>query len=176
MALMSDPVAAYDHRQALWVGRKLEEMDFYWFEEPLADTDIHGYIELCRALDIPIAGVESLAAIVALWRVVLLEGTVTVRTSGMGESGILLPGLTALSPHGEHVDLMGRGLLLRSGTAPEDLDVVPIPSVLGVGFTRHEIHGTDRHLEKRCRTSLHRLFDPIPEGLVRYFCEGFGAP
>ena len=61
MALMSDPVAAYDHRQALWVGRRLEEMDFYWFEEPLTDTDIHGYIELCRALDIPIAGVEFLS-------------------------------------------------------------------------------------------------------------------
>ena len=61
MALMSDPVAAYDHRQALWVGRQLEEMGFYWFEEPLADTDIHGYIELCRALDIPIAGVEFLS-------------------------------------------------------------------------------------------------------------------
>lgn len=61
MVLMSDPVAAYDHREALWVGRQLEELGFYWFEEPLADTDIHGYVELCRALDIPIAGVEFLS-------------------------------------------------------------------------------------------------------------------
>jgi L-alanine-DL-glutamate epimerase-like enolase superfamily enzyme len=61
MVLMSDPVAAYDHREALWVGRHLERLDYYWFEEPLADTDIHGYIELCRALDIPIAGVEFLS-------------------------------------------------------------------------------------------------------------------
>lgn len=58
---MSDPVAAYDHREALWVGCQLEKLNFYWFEESLADTDIHGYIELCRALDIPIACVEFLS-------------------------------------------------------------------------------------------------------------------
>ena len=64
LILMSDPVAAYDHREALWVGRQLEKLDFYWFEEPLADTDIHGYMELCRALDIPIAGLEFLGGTV----------------------------------------------------------------------------------------------------------------
>jgi L-alanine-DL-glutamate epimerase-like enolase superfamily enzyme len=56
--LMHDPVARYDHREALLVGRALERQGYYWYEEPLADVDLHGYVELCRALDIPIAGVE----------------------------------------------------------------------------------------------------------------------
>ena len=49
MILMSDPVAAYDHEQALRVGRALERLNFYWLEEPLHDYDVHGYVELCRA-------------------------------------------------------------------------------------------------------------------------------
>jgi L-alanine-DL-glutamate epimerase-like enolase superfamily enzyme len=59
MVLMSDPVAGYNQQQALRVGRELEKLNYYWLEEPLSDYDVHGYQELCRALDIPIAGVES---------------------------------------------------------------------------------------------------------------------
>ena len=57
--LMSDPVAGYNHEQALFVGRALEELQYYWLEEPLSDYDLFGYQELCRVLEIPIAGCES---------------------------------------------------------------------------------------------------------------------
>jgi L-alanine-DL-glutamate epimerase-like enolase superfamily enzyme len=57
--LMTDPVAGYTQQQALRIGRELEKLNYYWFEEPLSDYDIYGYQELCRALEIPIAGVES---------------------------------------------------------------------------------------------------------------------
>ena len=56
--LMSDPVAAYNHQEALRMGRELEKLDFHWFEEPLMDPDIEGYVELTRRLDIPVVGVE----------------------------------------------------------------------------------------------------------------------
>jgi len=59
--LMADPVAAYNHQQALRVGRELERLNYYWFEEPLYDTDMHGLRELTRKLDIPICGTEVLA-------------------------------------------------------------------------------------------------------------------
>ena len=59
MVLMSDPVAGYTQQQALRIGRELERLNYYWFEEPLSDYDIYGYQELSRALEIPIAGVES---------------------------------------------------------------------------------------------------------------------
>jgi L-alanine-DL-glutamate epimerase-like enolase superfamily enzyme len=59
MVLMSDPVGGYTQQQALRVGRALEDLGYYWFEEPLSDYDVYGYQELCRALEIPIAGVES---------------------------------------------------------------------------------------------------------------------
>ena len=59
MVLMSDPVAGYSQQQALRIGRELERLNYTWFEEPLSDYDLYGYQELCRALEIPIAGVES---------------------------------------------------------------------------------------------------------------------
>jgi L-alanine-DL-glutamate epimerase-like enolase superfamily enzyme len=58
--LMLDCVSAYDHRTALKVGRVAEELDFYWFEEPLWDHDIHGLVKLCSALDIPVVATETL--------------------------------------------------------------------------------------------------------------------
>jgi len=58
MRIMSDPVAAYDHQEALRMGRELERLGYYWYEEPLMDPDIEGYAELCRALDIPVVGTE----------------------------------------------------------------------------------------------------------------------
>lgn len=58
MVLMSDPVAAYNHQEALRMGRELEMLKYHWFEEPLIDMDIEGYAELSRALEIPVVGVE----------------------------------------------------------------------------------------------------------------------
>jgi L-alanine-DL-glutamate epimerase-like enolase superfamily enzyme len=59
--LMADPVAAYNHNQALRMGRELERLDYYWLEEPLFDTDFTGLRKLAAALDIPICGTEVLA-------------------------------------------------------------------------------------------------------------------
>jgi len=56
--IMSDPVATYNHQEAFRMGRELEKLDYYWFEEPLMDPDIEGYVELARALDIPVVGTE----------------------------------------------------------------------------------------------------------------------
>lgn len=59
--LMADPVAAYSHQEALRVGRELERLNYYWFEEPLFDVDFHGLRQLTEKLDIPICGTEVLA-------------------------------------------------------------------------------------------------------------------
>lgn len=56
--LMVDVAGAYNHAEALRVGRVLEELQYHWYEEPLRDYDIHGYKKLSDDLDIPVAGVE----------------------------------------------------------------------------------------------------------------------
>ena len=59
--LMADPVAAYNHEQALRMGRELEKLNYYWLEEPLHDTDLYGLKKLTQALDIPVCGTEVIA-------------------------------------------------------------------------------------------------------------------
>jgi len=41
------------------VGRALEELDAYWFEEPIAPEDLDGYRELRQHLNVNISGGEA---------------------------------------------------------------------------------------------------------------------
>ncbi|WP_050532079.1 enolase C-terminal domain-like protein [Pseudaestuariivita atlantica] len=59
--LMSDPVAFMTYEQALRYGRRLEELDYIWFEEPMQDENIPALKALTASLDIPVVGTETLA-------------------------------------------------------------------------------------------------------------------
>ena len=56
--LMHDAVGYYDHKEAVRVGRALEEHEFTWFEEPLRDHDFLGLKQLRETLEIPIVAGE----------------------------------------------------------------------------------------------------------------------
>ncbi len=57
--LMVDANHAYNKNDALYVGRGLDEMKIYWFEEPVAPEDYDGYKELKERLKTNIAGGEA---------------------------------------------------------------------------------------------------------------------
>ena len=59
-ALINDPVCSYDLREAIEVGRVMEELDFVWLEEPFHEQKMHHYQELCAALDMPVMANEML--------------------------------------------------------------------------------------------------------------------
>ena len=50
----------YTLREALRVGRALEELDYGWFEEAISDRDLQGLQKLCAELDIPVMALETL--------------------------------------------------------------------------------------------------------------------
>ena len=56
--IMLDSTWAYDFPAALRVGRAVEEMDYYWYEDPLADQDVYNYVKLKQQLSIPILATE----------------------------------------------------------------------------------------------------------------------
>ncbi len=56
---MVDANHAYTTSDAFFVGRALEELDAYWFEEPVAPEDIDGYRELRTSLKVNISGGET---------------------------------------------------------------------------------------------------------------------
>lgn len=57
--LMVDANHCYDINDAFYVGRALDELGVYWFEEPVAPEDLDGYRELNRGLAVNIAGGEA---------------------------------------------------------------------------------------------------------------------
>ena len=56
--LMLDSTWAYQYPEALRVGRAIEGLGFYWYEDPLADDDIYNYVKLKEQLHIPILATE----------------------------------------------------------------------------------------------------------------------
>ena len=56
--LMLDSMWAYKYEDALRVGRAIEELNYYWYEDPLVEEDIYNYIKLHKKLDIPIMSTE----------------------------------------------------------------------------------------------------------------------
>lgn len=56
---MVDANHAYTTSDAFYVGRALEELDAYWFEEPVAPEDLDGYRELRAGLKVNISGGEA---------------------------------------------------------------------------------------------------------------------
>ena len=56
---MVDANHCYTTSDAFYIGRALEELDAFWFEEPVAPEDLDGYRELRAGLKINISGGEA---------------------------------------------------------------------------------------------------------------------
>ncbi|MFE7629793.1 mandelate racemase/muconate lactonizing enzyme family protein [Kocuria sp. NPDC057446] len=61
--LMVDANQQWDRTTALRMGRRLEEFDLVWIEEPLDAYDAEGHAQLAAALDTPVATGEMLASV-----------------------------------------------------------------------------------------------------------------
>ena len=48
--LMLDSTWAYDYPDAIRVGRAVEELGYYWYEDPLPDDDLYNYVKLKQHL------------------------------------------------------------------------------------------------------------------------------
>lgn len=56
--VMLDSTWSYGYETAIKVGRAIEELDFYWYEDPLADDDLMGCMKLREKLDVPLMATE----------------------------------------------------------------------------------------------------------------------
>lgn len=54
-AVLVDAGGCYDYHTALRVARELERRNVFWFEAPLPIDDFSGYVDLSKAVDIPIS-------------------------------------------------------------------------------------------------------------------------
>jgi L-alanine-DL-glutamate epimerase-like enolase superfamily enzyme len=84
--IMLDSTWSYDFPAALRVGRAVQEMGYFWYEDPLHDQDIYNYVKLKQQLAIPIlateypiAGFESYQPWIMLQATDFLRGDVAVK-------------------------------------------------------------------------------------------------
>jgi len=59
IALYADANQGFVPKQAIRLGRQLEEFNLAWFEEPVAAYDLAGHAQVRAALDVPIASGET---------------------------------------------------------------------------------------------------------------------
>ena len=57
--LMLDSMWSYTYDHAIKVGRAIEELNYFWYEDPLADDDLMGCMKLCEKLSIPLMATEN---------------------------------------------------------------------------------------------------------------------
>lgn len=102
--LMFDATNSYDWEDAIKVGRALQELDFFWYEDPMPDWDIAGYRQLCQSLDIPVLMGEAMMR--GPWQLgsILTEGAAdSVR--GVGD---LIGGITGMRKIGAAAEMLSR--------------------------------------------------------------------
>jgi len=56
--LMLDSTWSYDYPAAVRVGLAIQELGYYWYEDPLADDDLYNYTKLNQQLHIPVMATE----------------------------------------------------------------------------------------------------------------------
>ncbi len=60
VTLMYDASSMFNlYEDALWFGRKLEEQNFFWYEEPMDHYNMTALARLAKELDIPLATAEA---------------------------------------------------------------------------------------------------------------------
>jgi len=108
--LINDPVCSYSLREAIEVGRVMEELGFLWLEEPFREQEMRQYQELCRELTIPVMATEMLMHDVNLCAQWLLAGaTDLVRANARGGTTALVKMAHFAELYGTNVELNGPG-------------------------------------------------------------------
>ena len=59
IVLMLDQAGVYNYEEALYVGREIHDLGFFWYESPMPENNIEPYIRLTAALDIPVCAPEQ---------------------------------------------------------------------------------------------------------------------
>jgi L-alanine-DL-glutamate epimerase-like enolase superfamily enzyme len=93
IALMLDANHWYTRTQALRLGRALEELGFYWYEEPMEEASTSSYRWLAEQLDIMVIGPETAAGRVHTRAEWVLAGACDILRVGVGDTGGITPAL-----------------------------------------------------------------------------------
>jgi L-alanine-DL-glutamate epimerase-like enolase superfamily enzyme len=158
--LMLDPYHDYTREEALYLGRALQELDFHWMEEPMDEHQQSSYVFLCRHLDLPICGPESVLGGLHTRAEWIRAGAADIVRSGVEHGGI-----TPLMKTAHLCEAFGMRLELHGG-GPGTLQVLGAMAIPGEYYERGLLHP---HLDYEAETPwLRSPVDPLEaDGSVR---------
>lgn len=135
MELMLDPWHFYDRDTALRLGRAAEELDFFWFEEPMAESELDSYVWLCRELRIPVTGPEIVSGRMQARADWMIRGACDFARAGVLDIG----GITPMLKMSALCESLGVPLTVHLGGVAS-LHVLATMPINGKYFERGMLH------------------------------------
>jgi L-alanine-DL-glutamate epimerase-like enolase superfamily enzyme len=91
MVLLLDPYHYYSRDQALYLGRELEKLNFYWLEEPMDEHSLSSYVWLANQLSIPVLGPETAEGKMYTRAEWIVRGASDISRGGVHDVGGITP-------------------------------------------------------------------------------------
>jgi len=158
--LMLDCYHCYNREEALSIGRELEKLNYYWFEEPMDEHTVSAYVWLTDRLDIPMLGPEVVEGKYwsrAEW---IIRGAADIIRAGVWDLG----GITPLVKTVHLCEAFGMRLELHGGGAG-NLQVLGAMGIPGEFYERGLLHPMNNYEKKK--PWLKESVDPMDnEGYV----------
>ncbi len=160
MVLMLDPFHYYSREEALYLGQALEELDFYWLEEPMDEHSTSSYVWLAEQLALPVVGPETAEGKMYTRAEWIVRGASDISRGGVGDVG----GLTPLMKTAHLCESFGVRMEVHGGGAA-NLHALCAMGIPGEYYERGLLHPF-LHYE-RPQPWLNALEDPMDdEGYV----------
>lgn len=166
MVLMYDPWGTYNtYDEALRVGRELERLGFYWYEQPMPEYRVESYVRLAAELTIPVCAPE-----IAEGGLYTRAEWILRRASDISRIDVLRGGITGAmktaalcEAHGVRCELhmSGFGNLQVLGATSEDVCEYYERGLLGPGV---DYDATPPYLQAPCDPLNADGFVTVPQG------------
>ncbi len=91
MRLMLDGFHYYSREEALYIGRALEQIGFYWLEEPMDEHSTSSYVWLADQLSIPVVGPETAEGKLQTRAEWIVRGASDISRGGVWDVGGITP-------------------------------------------------------------------------------------
>jgi L-alanine-DL-glutamate epimerase-like enolase superfamily enzyme len=135
MPLMLDPYHFYSREEALFLGKELEKLGFYWLEEPMNEHSMSSYIWLCENLSIPICGPETAEGKMFIRAEWVKNGASDILRGGVRDVG----GITPLIKISHLAEAFGMRMEVHGG-GPGNLHVLCAMGIPGEFYERGLLH------------------------------------
>ncbi len=91
MRLMLDAFHDYSREEALFIGRALEQLGFYWIEEPMDEHSTSSYVWLANQLSLPVVGPETAGGKLQTRAEWIVRGASDISRGGVWDVGGITP-------------------------------------------------------------------------------------